>query len=278
MRLLALAGLLLVGAVWAITSRAGAVGDGPLSAQPMLGSADPATVMMGAAGTDIWAYRVLPREAGPPAGIAYGPRRRCAARVPALHGRDRLAGRRDAAGRDGAVERGPTPNRNSPRITPGGGGLLVGRGANGVSVLVRAPGGRFHEAPAIPDGLLNPAADADADGHADRDADAHRDGDAAPAPEAIAADSGAGRVADAAYEDGGALQAFFGVLGADSEDAVLHYDDGAAHVDARGDRRQRPVHDPGDRRVRHRRLAARQPTGARCCSSSATARAGSRAR
>ncbi|HEY6889678.1 MAG TPA: hypothetical protein VI300_17905, partial [Solirubrobacter sp.] len=51
-----------------------------------------------------------------------------------------------------------------------------------------------------------------------------------PAPnraETIAESEGDGRVADAAYESGGDLQALFGVLGRRSEDAVLHYDDGA---------------------------------------------------
>ena len=59
---------LLAAAAWVVSSRAGAADGDPVVAQPMLGVADPSTVLMGAAGDTTWAYRVLPREAGPPAG------------------------------------------------------------------------------------------------------------------------------------------------------------------------------------------------------------------
>src|SRR4051794_15267789 len=121
----------------------------------MLGVADPSTVLIGTAGDTTWAYRVLPREAGPPAGQTFA--------------ENQLAFETytDAAGwqvaetpldRAGNPWRGPDPNRSSARITPGGGGLLVGRSGTTVSVLVRSPGGRFREAPAIPTGLLREAA------------------------------------------------------------------------------------------------------------------------
>ena len=48
---------------------------------------------------------------------------------------------------------------------------------------------------------------------------------AADRAETLAEDAGAGRVTDAAYEDGGELQAFFGLVGRAVEDTVLHYDD-----------------------------------------------------
>src|SRR5262245_45888595 len=63
----------LAAAVWVVTAGAGAADDGTLLAQPMLGSADPDTELMGVAGEETWAYRVLPAESGAPAGIEFGP-------------------------------------------------------------------------------------------------------------------------------------------------------------------------------------------------------------
>src|SRR6478609_7560978 len=108
---------------WALSSRAGAQGTAVVLAQPMLGTADAQTVMMGAAGAETWAYRVLPAELG---------------------GRLAFLRHTDASGWQVAeTVDAQEPNRASPRITPGGGGLLVTRGA----VLVREPGGTFQPAP-----------------------------------------------------------------------------------------------------------------------------------
>src|SRR4051794_36025607 len=112
---------------WALSSRAGAQGTALVLAQPMLGTADAQTVMMGAAGAETWAYRVLPAELG---------------------GRLAFLRHTDATGWQVAdTVDAQEPNRSSPRITPGGGGVLVTRGP---VVLVREPGGKFEAAPPAP--------------------------------------------------------------------------------------------------------------------------------
>ncbi len=60
---------------------------------------------------------------------------------------------------EGHVYRGMEPNRLSARITPHGGGLLVGHDPTGPTgkqtvVLARDPGGRFHTLPEPPAGVL----------------------------------------------------------------------------------------------------------------------------
>ncbi len=146
--------LLAAAAWWGFSSGAGAADDPPLSARPALGVADTATVLMGAAGDEIWAYRRLPRETGLPAGVELGPAAGTAQQLAFLRWTDATGWQvaetpQDAAG---ATYRGPDPNRSSARITPGGGGLLVGRGSAGVTVLARRPGGHFREAPPVPAG------------------------------------------------------------------------------------------------------------------------------
>ncbi len=86
----------------------------------MLGVADTATVMMGAAGDEIWAYRGLPRETGLPAGVEFGPAAGSAPQLAFLRYTDAtgwqvVETRSDASG---ATSRGPTPTaarRGSPR-------------------------------------------------------------------------------------------------------------------------------------------------------------------
>ena len=86
---------------------------------------------MGAAGQEIWAYRRLPRETGLPAGVELGPAAGTTPQLAFLRWTDATGWQVAETPQDasGAVYRGPDPNRGSARITPGGGGLLVGRGA-----------------------------------------------------------------------------------------------------------------------------------------------------
>ena len=102
-RLLVMVPLILAAMVWMLNSRAGAQSDPNLLAQPMLGVADTQKVMMGAAGEDTWAYRMLPEHLG---------------------GQLALLRHTDAAGWRIAqrVDAGD-PNRGSARVTSGGGGL-----------------------------------------------------------------------------------------------------------------------------------------------------------
>ncbi|HEY6886129.1 MAG TPA: hypothetical protein VI300_00080, partial [Solirubrobacter sp.] len=110
--------LLAAAATWVVLSAgAGASDDGPLTAQPMLGTAGTDTVLMGAAGTDAWAYTQLPGEAAPPAGVDLAP---AAGTTPQLAF---LRYSRGGAWRvvetptdaNGVTIRGPSPNRGSAR-------------------------------------------------------------------------------------------------------------------------------------------------------------------
>jgi hypothetical protein len=192
---------------------------------PMLGTADDQTVLMGAAPLgapgEAWAYRVLPPDVPQlpdPAGtLGFGPPRSAAS--PGLQ----IVFERytDATGTWQAVQtpldaggqpfRGFLPDPESARITPQGGGVLIGSnpnkpGSDAVDVLARDPGGRFRALPDPPAGLLAPAAGT------------------APA-EQLALDSGTGTVADAAYDGpGGHTGVFAAALGPAVQDGVLHWD------------------------------------------------------
>ena len=202
------------GAAWLAASGAGAADAGPAHPLPLLGTTDPEADLMGAAPAgapgEVWAYRKLPRAVGPPVfggrPLEFGPAPATGSVPPQLAflrhtaatGWQVVETPRDRAGNPW---RGPDPNRRSARITPHGGGLLVGRAARAdepVAVLVRPlrDGGRFQEVPAAP---LQPG-------------------------ETLAEDRGAGRVAAAAFEEGDEVHALLGVLGGASEDAVMHYD------------------------------------------------------
>ena len=201
-----------------------ASGGGDPSPQPVLGTADRQTVIMGAAtetgeAGESWAYRVLPGDDPPPE----DPRAPFAP-VPtgAGGGAGQLVFERatDADPNwsiyetpldlEGQPYRGMQPDRLSARITPHGGGLLVGQDAtreNGkrLVVLARDPGGRFRVLPAPPSGPEGLAGGAE--------------------PESLATEEGAGAVADAAVDGaGGHTEAFFGVQGPAREAAVLHWD------------------------------------------------------
>ena len=110
--------------------------------QPVLGTADASTVLMGAATAgapgEAWAYKVLPLDVPPPADSS-GTRRVCPririrlrlvagpARVRARERRRlRLDDRRNAARRSGPAIPRDAAEPPSARITPHGGGLLVG--------------------------------------------------------------------------------------------------------------------------------------------------------
>lgn len=204
---------------------AGAGGADPL-AQPVLGTADRSTVLMGAATAGVpgeaWAYRVLQLDVSPPA-VSSGQ----ADFAPVAAGDTTPPGqlvfeRATDADPDWTIQetpldeegnpyRGMEPNRLSARITPHGGGLLLGQDTTRPSgkqivVLVRDPGGRFRVVPAPPAGVLLAA------------------GEGGETAETLAEKEGAGAVADAAVEGGGHTEAYFGALGRKRELAVARWD------------------------------------------------------
>jgi hypothetical protein len=205
-----------------------AAGQG-VTPQPVLGTADQSTVLMGAATAGVpgeaWAYKVLPLDVPPPADTsghaAFAP--------PSAAGsaQGQLVFERSSdedsnwtiqetpLNEAGQPYRGMQPNRLSARITPHGGGLLVGEdqtrpSGKQVVVLARDPGGRFQVLPEPPAGVLLAAGEG---------------GD--PNPEVLAEAGGSGAVAGAAVEDPahpGHTEVFFGVLGRAQDTAVVHWD------------------------------------------------------
>ncbi len=198
-----------------------APGVGPL---PLLGTADPAANLIGAAPAgepgEAWGYRQLPLAVGgAEAGsrqIPFGPP------LQAGNPRPQLAFLRytDASGWQvfetpvdvaGNPYRGPVPNRLSARITREGGGVLVGRDptrptSEQVVVLDHDPGGPWRMLKAPPPTVLRPA-----------------EGEA-PA-EALAGDLGAGQIANAAFDDaGGRTSLFFAPIGRSVSDRIVRFD------------------------------------------------------
>jgi hypothetical protein len=196
-------------------------------AQPVLGTADRSTVLMGAAtaGTpgEAWAYRVLQLDVSAPA-VGSGQ----AAFAPVAAGNTTPPGqlvferatdadpgwtiRETPLDEEGHPYRGMEPDRLSARITPHGGGLLLGQDTTRPSgkqivVLARDPGGRFRAIPAPPAGVLLAAGEG---------------GEASA--ETLAEKEGAGAVANAAVESGGHTEAYFGALGRKRELAVARWD------------------------------------------------------
>jgi hypothetical protein len=136
--------------------------------------------------------------------------------------------------RDGTPIRYAQINPASPRLTPRAGGVLVGRDPNQragarLRILVRDPGERFRQLPAAPDDVVRP------------------DPGSGSAPEALAVDEGAGRVAVAAYDDPTRTGVFLGILGPSVESAVAHWD-GTAW-------RREPLADPPGGETERRILA-----------------------
>jgi hypothetical protein len=200
-------------------------GAGQVTPQPVLGTADQSTVLMGAATAgapgEAWAYKVLPLDVSPPADTAG---RDPFAPAPASGSSQGQLVFERASDEDsdwtiaetpldeaGQPYRGMQPNRLSARITLHGGGLLVGEDTTRPSgkqivVLARNPGGRFQALPEPPSGVLLGASEG---------------GD--PNAEVLAEAGGSGAVADAAVEDGGHTEAFLGALGRRQDAAVAHW-------------------------------------------------------
>jgi hypothetical protein len=208
-------------ALIAATRGSGAAGSEPAPLPlPLLGVADPETTLIGATPAgEAWGYRQLPLAVGSVAAgsgpLAFGPQPN-----PSSPSRQ-LAFLRysDSTGwqvfqtpvdSNGNPYRGPVPNRLSPRITPTGGGVLVGRDASRppgeqVVVLDHEPGGAWRALPAPPFGVLLPP-EGEAPG------------------EALAAEDGAGEIADAAFDEGGHTGLFLAPKGRSVESAVIHWD------------------------------------------------------
>jgi hypothetical protein len=193
--------------------------------QPVLGTADQSTVLMGAATAgepgEAWAYRVLPLDVPPPA----NPSGHATFAPPPSGGSPlgQLVFERASDGDPswtiqetplnevGQPYRGMQPDRLSARITPHGGGLLVGADSTRPSgkqvvVLARDPGGRFKLLPEPPAGILLGAGVG---------------GD--PDAETLAEGNGSGPVADGAVENENRTEAFFGALGRTQNVAVVRW-------------------------------------------------------
>jgi hypothetical protein len=203
-----------------------ATGAGQTTPQPVLGTADGSTVLMGAATAgapgEAWAYRVLPLDVPAPV----DPSGRAAfAPAPASGSTQGQLVFERASDEDsdwtiaetpldeaGQPYRGMQPNRLSARIAPHGGGLLVGADSTRPAgkqtvVLARNPGGRFQVLPEPSAGVLLAAGEG---------------GD--PDAEVLAEGGGSGAVADAAVEnEAGHTEAFFGALGRTQDTAVVRW-------------------------------------------------------
>ena len=207
-----------------VSHGAGAIASGNVAPtpQPLLGTADASTVLMGAATAgapgEAWAYRVLPNDVPPPslesADATFATPSTEGVTAPgqliferATDADPDWAIAETPLGEDGHVYRGMNPDRMSARITPHGGGLLVGQDSTRVSgkqavVLARAPGGRFQMLPEPPAGVLLAAGEAD---------EAGESGDTTA--EVLVENEGSGAVADAAVENESHTEAYFGALG-----------------------------------------------------------------
>jgi hypothetical protein len=222
-RLAVLVGCLLAAGLAAVLTLAPSArpqAGGSPRALPLLGPADAEMVLMGA-GTqseESWGYRRLPLDVPPPVvdgrRLAFGP-------LPEGREAPQLAFLRhvDARGwqvadvpldAEGAPYRGPSPNPQSPSITPRGGGLLIGRDnlrptEDQLVLLTRDPEGRWQER-RLPDEELP------------------EEGGVLGEGEAIAGDRGQGRVAAAAFDRDGRTGAYLGVVGGRVEDAIVRFD------------------------------------------------------
>ena len=195
-------------------------GVGPL---PLLGSADSAMSLMGAAPGgepgEAWGYRQLPEAVGSvEAGsrpLPFGPvvepvnqsRQLAFLRYTEASGWQAFDTPVDASGNP---YRGPIPNRLSARITSTGGGVLVGRDGSKpagqqVVVLHHDPGGPWKALPAPPATALLPAE--------------------GPKPaEALAGEGGTGQIANAAFDEAGRTGLFFAPVGRSVADGIVHFD------------------------------------------------------
>jgi hypothetical protein len=192
-------------------------GTGPL---PLLGAADAGMTLMGASASgEAWGYRQLPLAVG---AVRVGSRELQIDPEVGTPPEPQLAFLRhtEASGwqvfempldEAGEAYRGPIPNRLSARITPAGGGVLVGRDlrrpvSEQLVVLLHDLGGRWRAMQPPPPGVLLPV-----------------EGEA-PA-EALADDQGAGAVAVAAYDaPGGHTGLIFGPQRRSVATAIVVYD------------------------------------------------------
>ncbi len=210
--------LAVVLAVVAPGSGRSAVGtSGPL---PLLGVADPASVLMGAATAgepgETWGFRRLPQSVGT---VTVGSRRLEIAGSGPPEPQLAFLRYTDGSGwqvfdlpvdENGNPYRGPIPNPLSARITRTGGGVLVGRDlkrpvGQQVVVLYHDPGKNWRALAAPPADVLRPA-----EGEAPADA--------------LADDQGSGAVAVAAFDEGGRTGLLFGPQGRSVADRIVHYD------------------------------------------------------
>ena len=191
----------------------------PFGPLPALGPADSAATLMGAASTgESWAFRRLPGAIG---AVRVGARSLAFGSAAGPSPEPQLAFLRhtDAAGWQvfdtpvdelGDPYRGPVPNRLSARITPAGGGVLVGRdlerpAAEQAVVLHHEPGGAWRAIGSPPPEVLLPA-------------------EGERAAESLAAGNGAGAIAVAAIDEAGRTGLLFGPQGRDFVDGIVHYD------------------------------------------------------
>lgn len=212
-------------------AHAAATGGADPLAQPVLGTADRSTVLMGAATAgapgEAWAYRVLPLDASPPSlpsgQAAFAPAPASGSATGQL-----VFERATDADSDWTIQetpvdeedkpyRGMAPNRLSARITPHAGGLLVGQDSTRPTgkqavLLARDPGGRFRLLPGPSAGVLLGVGES---GEA---------GESEPTAEVLAEREGSGAVVDAAVENGSHTEAYFGALGRKRELAVARWD------------------------------------------------------
>ncbi len=219
--------------VWQIAGHGGpAVASGAVAPtpQPALGTADASTVLMGAAtsGTpdEAWAYRLLPLDVPPPSGsedVGFAPAAKTSPQGQLVFERATDADpdwtiAETPLNEEGQPYRGMEPNRLSARIAPHGGGLLVGNDSTRPSgkqtvVLARDPAGRFRVLAEPPAGVLLAAGEPDEPGES---------GDTSP--EVLAEKEGSGAVADAAVENEGHTEAYFGALGRTRDLGVARWD------------------------------------------------------
>jgi hypothetical protein len=202
-----------------------ATGAGAADPQPVLGTADGDTVLMGAATAgaagEAWAYRVLPLDVPSPTNnsehVQFAPTSSSSSQGQLVFERATDADPdwnivETPLTETGQPYRGMAPSRPSAQITPHGGGLLVGEDSTRptgkqVVVLARNPGGRFQMLPEPSAGIL-PAAGEGGD----------------PNPGVLVEGGGSGAVADTAVEAEGKTEAYFGVLGRSQDTTVARYD------------------------------------------------------
>jgi hypothetical protein len=213
-------------------ARAAGPGQAEATPQPALGTADRSTVPMGAATSgppgEAWAYRVLPLDvpapslassnavfATPPTAGAAPPGQLVFER--ATDADPNWTIQETPVDEEGKPYRGMEPNRLSARITPHGGGLLLGQDSERPAgkqtvVLARDPGGRFRVLPEPPTGVLLAAGEGGEEGENE------------PKAEVLAEKEGAGALADAAVENNGRTEAFFAALDRTRELGIARWD------------------------------------------------------